>query len=93
MTSNYRILKTVRLNELHRPTDFACRHTINGDPKDLNDVVQLQIQGDPMGGDVLLLYEFADGSGTDTWHEDMEDAIKSAELQYNAKPSDWLNTN
>lgn len=90
MSDNVRVLKSIRLDETHRPTELACRHTINGDPKDPNDVVALYIQGDQAGGDVLLLYEFADGSETDTWHESIEDAIKSAEQQYNVKPSSWL---
>jgi hypothetical protein len=36
-----------------------------------------------------LFHLCADGSGTDTWHESLEDALHQAEWEFEVKPDEW----
>jgi hypothetical protein len=45
----------------------------------------------PLGGlsEYYLLHICADGSGTDTWHRTLEDALHQAKFEFNIEPSEW----
>lgn len=75
----------------HGPTEHACRHIVHGNEgEEQRRVVELLIQGNGEASNgVHLLYIFDDGNGADTWHMTVEDALKSAELEYQVKPSEW----
>jgi hypothetical protein len=32
----------------------------------------------------------ADGTGTDTWHESLEDAMHQADFEFGVQPDEWL---
>jgi hypothetical protein len=40
-----------------------------------------------------LMHICADGSGTDTWHENIDEAIHQAEWEFGVQPSEWTETN
>lgn len=35
----------------------------------------------------------ADGLGTDTWHQSLEDALYQAEWEFGVQPSEWVEVN
>jgi len=39
-----------------------------------------------------LFHLCADGSGTDTWHESLKDALDQAEFEFGVKPDEWEDT-
>jgi hypothetical protein len=51
--------------------------------------VLLEIARNGTGGGYYLFHISADGSGTDTWHDTIEDAIGEAEAEYGVSREDW----
>jgi hypothetical protein len=40
-----------------------------------------------------LMHHSIDGTGTDTWHESLEDAMHQGEWEFEVKPSEWVEVN
>jgi hypothetical protein len=40
-----------------------------------------------------LMHICEDGSGTDTWHESLEDALLQAEWEFGVRLEEWTETN
>jgi hypothetical protein len=49
----------------------------------------LEIAHDPDSKGCYLFHFCADGQGTDTWHESLEDALSQAEFEFAVKPHEW----
>jgi hypothetical protein len=49
----------------------------------------LEIAHDPDSKGFYLFHICADGQGTDTWHESLQDALHQAEFEFAVKPDEW----
>jgi|ERR1041385_1982387 hypothetical protein len=49
----------------------------------------LEIAHYPNAKGFYLFHICADGQGTDTWHESLEDALHQAEFEFAVKPDEW----
>ncbi len=54
--------------------------------------VELVIAHYPGQAGFYLMHHAADGTGTDTWHERIEDAMDQAEWEFEVKPEEWITT-
>jgi hypothetical protein len=39
------------------------------------------------------MHHSIDGTGTDTWHESLEDVLHQGEWEFEVKPSEWIEIN
>ena len=51
--------------------------------------VRLEIARNGADGGYYLFHVSADGTGTDTWHDTIEDALEEAEAEYGVSRDDW----
>jgi len=47
----------------------------------------MQFEGD---GGFYLMYVPESGTGTDTWHQSIDDALHQAEWEFDVKPGEWM---
>jgi hypothetical protein len=83
--SEWKIVRTVQLQDHHWPS--KTRHSINGAP--VPPFTQLEIATNGQDTGYYLLHICADGRGTDTWHESLEDAFSQAEFEFGVKHHEW----
>ncbi len=87
---DYVILRTVRLQERHRPTG-RTRHLTGGQemaaPSELRIV---QYNGDT--GYYLLYLDAKGCEQTDTYHDSIEDALAQAEWEFTVLPEEWTSS-
>jgi hypothetical protein len=55
-----------------------------------SDFVRLEIVSYGSDTGFYLLHLCADGTGTDTWHQTIDDAFEQAELEFHVSHEDWL---
>jgi hypothetical protein len=48
---------------------------------------RVQFEGD---GGFYLMYVPESGTGTDTWHQSIDDALHQAEWEFDVKPGEWM---
>jgi len=67
----------------------AVTHTLIDDsgPHQFPEFVRLEIATD--GSGFYLFHVCADGSGTDTWHQTLQDALHQAEHEFNVGLNEW----
>jgi hypothetical protein len=75
-------------------TPHTCKHTLVDarGKRDFPPFTALEIVRFPEDDGYYLLYQTADGTGTDTWHKTLEDAMHQAAFEFNVKESDWTRT-
>jgi hypothetical protein len=79
----------------HHLSPGRTKHTLS-DSKGIRPFppfVELVITHDPGQEGYYLMHHAADGTGTDTWHERLEDAIDQAEWEFEVKPEEWTPIN
>ena len=54
---------------------------------------ELVIAHYPATAGYYLMHHSIDGTGTDTWHENLEDALSQGEWEFEVKPFEWVETN
>jgi hypothetical protein len=85
---SYKIIKIVKLKEHHLATG-ATKHYLGNDllpvPSELKIV---NFEGDT--GSYLLYFDKDGNEITDTYHDDINDAIKQAEREFSIQPNEWI---
>jgi hypothetical protein len=83
-------IKRVRLGPQHHAS--LTKHAIS-DGKDIRPFppfVELEIAAYPGEKSCYLFHICADGQGTDTWHETIDDAVHQAEWEFGVKAEEWI---
>jgi len=88
-TPQLRTIKKVRLGSHHHAS--LTKHTIRdgNDQRSFPPFVALEIASYPEKQSCYLFHICADGQGTDTWHESVEEALEQAEWEFGVKPEEW----
>ncbi len=84
-TSNWKVIGPVELQNHHWPS--KTRHTINGEP--CREFTRLEIGTYDEDAGVYLLHLGPDDRGTDTWHENLDDAFHQAEFEFGVRRDQW----
>jgi len=85
MSRPWNIVGSVELGSHHSPS--KTRHTING--RDVRDFKRLELANYEGQKGYFLLHICADGTGTDTWHQNLEDALHQAEWEFGVGEHEW----
>jgi hypothetical protein len=86
MTTEWKKIGSVILHP-HRSLTSRMRHSINGEP--ITEFVALEIGTYEPNTGFYLLHLCADGRGTDTWHENLADALHQADFEFGVTPDEW----
>lgn len=84
-TSNWKVIGRVELQSHHWPS--KTRHTINGEM--CRELTRLEIGTYNEDAGVYLLHLGPDDRGTDTWHENLDDAFHQAEFEFGVRRDEW----
>jgi hypothetical protein len=84
-TSDWKVVGQVALQNHHWPS--KTRHTINGKPFGQFSRLEIVTHGEDAG--VYLLHIGPNGRGTDTWHENPDDAFHQAEFEFGVRRDEW----
>jgi hypothetical protein len=81
--------KRVRLGSNHHAS--LAKHTISDvkGSRNFPSFDELEIAAYPGQNGCYLFRMCADGQGTDTWHETIEDALAQAEWEFGVKAEEW----
>jgi hypothetical protein len=86
------VIRRVALNENHlRPG--RTRHTLvdSKGAREFPPFTSLEIAQHPGDSGFYLLHLCEGGTGTDTWHENLDDALHQAEWEFGVLPEEWVN--
>jgi hypothetical protein len=85
MAAEWKKIGSVTLQRHHTPS--RTRHTINGEP--VTAFVGLEIVNYGSEAGFYLLHLCADGRGTDTWHETLDDALHQTTFEFGVTSAEW----
>jgi hypothetical protein len=87
------VVKKVLLGP-HHPSPGKTRHTLSDSAgiRPFPPFKSLQIAHYPGSVGYYLFYFCADGKGTDTWHQSLEDALHQAEWELGVRSEEWTDT-
>ena len=87
MQKELRVVKTVGLGQLHKPTGHT-RHHVKGELATHFSELRIAKYEDVPG--YYLFYCDEQGNElTDTYHDTLEEAIEQARLEFNVRPDEW----
>ena len=90
--ANWITLFQVSLGNQHKPTGNTTHWLVGpGGREPFPPFTRLEICQYEGDDGYYLLYYPEKGSGTDTWHKSVEDAMHQAEFEFNVSASDWTN--
>jgi hypothetical protein len=84
----WKLVGSVQLGEQHFPS--RTRHWINGER--VADFTKLELATYVGRAGYFLLRFRADDTGTDTWHQNLDDAFHQAEWEFGVTSNDWQMT-
>jgi hypothetical protein len=86
-------IKRARLGPQHHAS--LTKHTMSDGKgtRAFPPFVELEIAAYPDDKGCYLFHICADGQGTDTWHETIEDALHQAEWEFGVKAEEWITPN
>lgn len=82
------VIGSVQLGQQHSPS--RTRHWINGEA--VYDFTRLELATYAGQAGYFLLHIRSDDTGTDTWHESLEDALHQAEWEFGVRRNEWQMT-
>ncbi len=89
-------IRKVALSD-HHQTSGRTKHTLidSKGARPFPPITSLVVAQSQLPGDsgYYLMHFCADGSGTDTWHETLEDAFHQAEWEVGVERSQWTEVN
>ena len=88
------VIKKVSLGSQHVDTGLT-KHTLidSKGSRPFSKFTSLEITRYPDEESCYLMHICADGTGTDTWHESLEDALHQANWEFGVEIHEWTDVN
>ena len=80
----------VKLGPHHHPSRTAHTRSDFQGVNPFPPFVELEIACYPGEQGCYLLHICADGQGTDTWHENIGEAVDQAQWEFGVRPDEWI---
>jgi hypothetical protein len=92
MDEDFRFMKRAEIHPDRQGPGATERYLIdNHGSHGFSKFIRLEIARDGENGGYYLFHIAADGSRTDTWHGNIEDALDAAAEEYGVSREDWRN--
>ena len=90
MDQEFTFIKRAEINPDRQGT-ISVKHVLidSTGPHPFSTFVRLEIARNGSDGGYYLFHVCADGSGTDTWHATLEEALDQAEAEFGVTTEDW----
>lgn len=90
MNEEFRYIKRAKIKPDDQGTGSTRKILIDDSGShEFSKFVRLEIARNEASGGYYLFHVCEDGSGTDTWHGTLEEALDEAESEYGVCPKDW----
>jgi hypothetical protein len=90
MDEDFKITKRAEISAEHQGPGSVRKVLIDDfGSHEWSKFVRLEIARNGTDGGFYLFHIAADGSGTDTWHDTIEQALDEAEAEYRVSGEDW----